>query len=163
MEYVFRSKRHGGSLPPAVLFGQALALPIGICSLPVMIGALVTMLQGRAVLHFLLVWFPVAIVVAWAWTAMRLRGDVVELTFGDILVTTRTGWEVALGRAPKSSVAVLDVRRAGDDLLVTLGREPTRLLRSDWPDLDAIESACRRARDAHVGHVRSVLDRPNRP
>lgn len=162
MEQVFRSSRHGGDQPPAVLFGQALGVPIGICSLPVMIAALVTMLQGGRPLPFLLYWFPLSLGVAWWWTATRLRAEIVELTVGESSASFRTRWEVATGRKSRTPSAILDVRRSGHDLLVTIGYETIVIRQTRWRDLGKIETACRGARDARVEQVRHRLDPPRR-
>ncbi len=162
MDHVFRSTRYVGDQPPAVLFGQALGVPVGICALPVMIAALVTMLQGGRPLPFLLVWFPVSLAVAWFWTASRLRTEVVELSLGSTLVSFRTRWEVATQRPSRPGSALLDVRKSGHDLLLTIGHETIALPRLRWTDLDRIEGLCRAARDRHLDRVRRNLEQPSR-
>jgi hypothetical protein len=160
VENTFLSTRHPGGQPAAVLFGQALAGPVGICSLPVMIGALVTMLEGGRPLPFLTIGFPISLAVAWWWTASRLRTEIVELHVDGMHASFRSRWDVAVRRPPGAGSAILDVRSSGVDLLVTIGLETILLRRTEWPDLDLVRSACTAARAEHVDTVRSRLDAP---
>ena len=160
MPHEFRSDRHPGDVPAAILFGQALAVPVGVCALPVMIGALVTMLDGGRPLPFLLYGFPLSLVVAWWWTASTLRATVVEVWIDDGLASYRSRWDVAIRRPRRPGSAVIDVRRSGGDLLLTIGLDTISLVRAQWPDHTRIESIFRAARDGHVERVQRRLDPP---
>lgn len=163
MKHVFRSARYGGDQPPAVLFGQAFGVPIGVCSLPIMIAALVTMLQGGYPLPYLLYGFPASMVVAWWWTASRLRSEVAELILNGSLASVHSQWDVVTKRFPPAGSAILDVRRVRHDLHLTIGHETFVLRRSRWPDLHEIEAACRAAQQIHVDRVRGILEPSRRP
>jgi len=122
-----------------------------------MIGALVTMLQGGHPLPFLTIGFPISLVVAWWWTAGRLRADIAEVILDESLAGYRSLWDVATRRSTRIGAGVLDVRRRGADLLLTIGLDTITLHQADWPDLERIEAAFRAARDEHVGRVRRTL------
>ena len=144
---IFRSVDHPGTAPPAVVYGRALVRPIGVCMLPVMIGALVAVLQGFPVLSYLLIGFPGAIAVAMLWTHYRMRTTLAEIRVRPDAAALRTVWECAR-REPPAWRRVLDLRTTRSTIEATIGRGTYVLRTARWPEHDALLEALRHARDA---------------
>ena len=66
--YLLKSLAHPDDAVAKLVYGRTLVRPLGICMLPIMIGALVTVLQGFPALTYLTVGFPAALVVSMLWT-----------------------------------------------------------------------------------------------
>lgn len=141
-----------------MLAGLAIGRPLAVCMLPLMIAASVMMLGGRDPLPFLLASTPAAAAVAWFWARQTLRGTVVEVRIVGSSVTVRSSWEVAIGRPAGPGASVLDVRRDGDRILVTLGLDTVRLSASDFPDPDSLVRRLEEARSMHGFEVRARLE-----
>ncbi len=146
---IFRSVEHPGSAPPALVYGRALVTPIGVCLLPVMIGALVAALQGYPALSYLLVGFPGAIAVAMLWTHYRLRTTLAEIRVRPDAAALRTVWECAR-EEPLRWMRVLDLRTNRSAIEATVGRGTYALRTARWPEHEALLEALRQARDVYL-------------
>lgn len=153
----FRSSRYP-EVSATVLAGLAIGRPLSVCLLPLMIAASVMMLGGRDPLPFLLVSTPAAAAVAWFWARQELRGTVVEVNVVGSSVAVRSAWDVATGRAVGPGDSVLDVRREGDRILLTLGLDTVRLAASDFPESDSLVRRLEEARSMHGLEVRARID-----
>lgn len=131
--HTFRSIRHPGPRTKAVVAATALVRPLGFCMLPVMIGALVTMLQGYWALPWLTVGFPIASACALAWTWIRIRHDVCEITISDGRVSARSVFEAAEPVSPANWKWLIDLHDHGDYARATIGLSSIRLDRDEWP------------------------------
>ena len=156
---LFRSTRPGG-YSTVSLVGQAIGAPFGACMLPVMIGALVAMLQGRDALPFLLFGFPAAMAVAWFWTVQRLKGDIMEVEFHGSFVALRSAWEVATGYSAGIGSAVLDIRETQTGLIVTAGLDTHALGRLQFESFDELTRCFKEARRLHLAQVLARLEHP---
>jgi hypothetical protein len=146
---IFRSVDHPGTTPPAFVYGRALVRPIGVCMLPVMIGALVAALQGYPALSYLLVGFPGAIAVATLWTHYRLRTTLAEVRVRPDAAALRTIRECARDEPPVWQ-RVLDLRTTRSTLEATIGRGTYTIRTARWPEHDALLEALRHARDVYL-------------
>lgn len=153
--------RHWSDGASVHVFGQALVRPLGICMLPVMIGALVVMLEGGQPLPFLWMGFPLATVVALFWSRQRLHSDIAEITVDDGRVSLRSRWDVTMRRRPPSATSVLDVRMKETDILVTVGLSTHTLPRQEWPEWDALREDLMQANGSHVHRVRDRIKTRN--
>ena len=135
--------------------------PLGACMIPVMLGALTAMLMRTDPIGWLYWGFPIALLVAAAWTVFQLLRRTVEVQVRGEAVRVLSAWEVA-GRTETAWVSVLDVDRRSGELIVTLGHDTRRLEAEDWPDLGRVERALESAWEAFSGRVRQRLgaDRP---
>ena len=137
----FRSNEHPRVASKASVAAAALAKPIGFCMLPVMIGALVTMLQGFYALGFLLYGFPIASVVALGWTWIRVRSQIVEIHFDRDLVGVRSLMDAALPASPLILKRLIDVDADQRPAWITLGLDHYQLHPSLWPEWNMIQHA----------------------
>lgn len=128
--------------------------------LPVMIGSLVAMLQGRDPLPYLVFGFPAALAVAWFWTLQRLKGTIVDIEFHGSFVALRSAWEVATGYSAGIGSAVLDVRQTELGLVVTAGLDTFELERLHFDRFDELTRSFEEARNLHLTQVRSRLEHP---
>lgn len=126
--------------------------------LPVMIGALVTMLQGGEPLPYLTIGFPAALAVAWFWTVQRLKSVVVEVEFHGAFVAMRSAWDVATGRVTDIGSAVLDVRKTEAGLAVTAGLDTHELDRRHFEPFEDLTRCFEEARGLHLAQVRERLE-----
>ena len=74
--YLFKSQAHPGDAAAQVVYARSLVRPLGVCMLPIMIGALVTVLQGLPALTYLIVGFPAALLRAGVWTLFQMQATV---------------------------------------------------------------------------------------
>lgn len=101
--------------------------------LPIMIGALFSMLQGYAALPWLTVGFPIAALAALTWTWLQIRGQVCEVTITQGSVAVRSLFEAASPVSDPEWKLIIDVSDHGDHALITIGLASIRLNREDWP------------------------------
>lgn len=114
--------------------------------LPVMLGALVSMLQGFAALHYLTIGFPIAITCAMGWTWIKVRGDICEIHIHDESVAIRSLMDAALPSSELQWKRLLHVEAESSHADLTLGLSTIRLTQSDWPEWTHILRALLRAR-----------------
>jgi hypothetical protein len=126
--------------------------------LPVMIGALVSMLGQSDPLPYLLFGFPAAAVVSWFWTVQRLKTSIVEVEFLDSFVSVRSAWDHASGRQGTPPSAVIDVRRAAGELSLTVGLDTVRLVGRDFERFEELSARLEDAGHRHMAQVRERLD-----
>lgn len=142
---VFFSAHHpGGRSKPAVA-GAGLVRPLGFCMLPVMIGALVSMLQGFAALPFLTIGAPIAAICALAWTWIQIRGEACEIHIHDDSVAIRSLFDAALPSTRLEWKRVIHVEVDGTRADVTHGLSSLRIEQKSWPEWTDIVKALRRA------------------
>jgi hypothetical protein len=145
---VFVSREHPGDASWSLTYARAFARPLAVCTLPVMIAALFTVLEGRDVMPYVLWGLPAAIMVASAWTVFRLKREIAESRVADGFAVVRTIWESSDPRQPAEWLPVYDVRDYGKWMLVTIGLTAFDLERSNWPRYDDLRDALRRANNA---------------
>ncbi|MBT8399383.1 MAG: hypothetical protein KJO98_02805, partial [Rhodothermia bacterium] len=75
----FRSVDHPGDQNVATVYGRNLVRPLGAVMIPVMLVGLAIVLRGVDPLPYVSWSFPLAFVIAGAWTSYSLRTTVVEL------------------------------------------------------------------------------------
>lgn len=135
------SNRHPDGRSRPVVFAAALIQPLGICMLPVMLFTLAGMLQGLPVLSSLYAGSPIALVVAAIWTWIRVRDVIVEVHFHDDAMAVRSLIDAASPPNPLEWKRLLDARMSGTERLVlTLGHEEYRLVKSEWTHHPALFS-----------------------
>jgi hypothetical protein len=145
VRHVFFSAHHPGGRSKPAIAGAALVRPLGFCMLPVMLGALVSMLQGFDALPYLTVGFPIAGACATAWTWIKVRGDVCEIHIHDNSVAVRSMMDAALPASNLNWKRLIHLESEGSHADLTLGLSSLRLSQSDWPEWTHILSALRHA------------------
>lgn len=114
--------------------------------IPVMIGALVSMLQGYAALPYLTIGFPVAALAATLWTWVRVRGELCEIHIHEESVAVRSLFEAALPASELEWKRIIDVDHEGRSATITLGLSSYRLEQADWPEWTIILRSLETAR-----------------
>ena len=130
---VYRSHSHPSGRSRRGVFGVEMVTPLGIAMLPVMIGTLVAMLQGYPVLSIVYVGSPIALVLAFIWTWIRLRSEVCEILISDHRVAIRSVFSAAQPVEALQWKLIIDMQRRSDGIGVTLGLEEFSLVTSEWP------------------------------
>jgi hypothetical protein len=115
--------------------------------LPVMIGALVAMLEGLPALNFLFVGSPAAISTAAAWTWIRIRDDIVEVCISLDLdgVAVLSRHDASEPRHPQTWKRLFDIEVDRENrVILTVGHEEFRIDADRFPDVDRLVEDCRR-------------------
>lgn len=145
---IFRSLQHPGSLPLRWAFALALIRPLTICMLPVMVAALLAVLQGFPALAYLTVGFPGAMVVAVLWTVFRMQATVTEIHIQPGAAAVVTVWQAAGKNRPLAWKPIYEIRTHTKEFSFGLGDASYELDRSRWPDADVLIHKLRAARNA---------------
>ncbi|MDA1027996.1 MAG: hypothetical protein O3B41_02945 [Bacteroidetes bacterium] len=131
---VYRSKLHPEGRTRRSLFGTEMVTPLGVAMLPLMIGTLVSMLQGFSVLSVLYIGFPIALGVSFFWTWLRLRSQIGEILISDEKVAFRSVFGASSPSDGPEWKLLIDLRPMASGLTVTVGLEEFVLTSSDWPN-----------------------------
>jgi hypothetical protein len=116
--------------------------------LPVMIAALLAVLQGFPALTYLTIGFPVAIVVAVLWTVFRMQATVAEILVRPGAAAVVTVWQVTGTPRPPAWKPIYEIRTHAKEFSFGLGDASYEMDRSHWSDADALIHALRAARNA---------------
>jgi hypothetical protein len=145
---VFRSRHHPGSASWQWVFAVALVRPLTLCMLPLMIAALVTVLQGFPALAYLTIGFPIVLVLALAWTVYRLMTTPAAVFVRTGFAAVRSVWDHLFRKPTWTWLRIFDLRVSRTSLIAGLGDASYVFDRDDWPDPEALLDALRAARDA---------------
>jgi hypothetical protein len=145
--YTFTSTAHPGDASWQRVAGRAFVRPFTVCILPIMIGALLTVLQGYPALLYLLIGFPVAILVAASWTLFRMQATVAEIHVRPGAAAVRSIWDCAHNRALQW-MPIFELRTEKQNLTVALGDTTYELDGASWPDAQALLATLQQARYA---------------
>ena len=143
----FVSAQHPQGAPAALVYGRALASPLAACVVPIMLLTLAAALQGRFLTLYLYGGLPAALLLAVAWTRLRLARTPAEVRVRSDAAALRTVYDCARGRPPRWK-RVFDLRQAPASVEVAIGRDTYELRHTDWPEHEALLAALRRARYA---------------
>lgn len=142
----YRSKSHPGEQAPPVVFGSFLMQPIAAAMMPVMIIAVIMVLQSRDPLPFVGWAAPAAVGAASAWTWFRMRSLIVEVVVTHNGAAALTILE-SLGRRSEFRIQrVFDVRPTSRGTQITVGLATYTLETDDWPEMKALTTALERAK-----------------
>ena len=119
--------------------------PLAVCMLPVMLGGLMTVLQGFPALAYLIAGFPVAIIVAVGWTFFRMHALIAEVHVRPGEAAVRTVWEILRNR-PLRWAPIYELRTGKSSLTLAVGDAAYELNRAAWPEADTLLDALRSAR-----------------
>jgi len=127
------------------VYARSIVRPLAVCMLPVMLGGLVTVLQGYPALAYLIVGFPVALLAALGWTFFRMHAILAEVHVRPGEAAVRTVWEY-LRAHPLRWAPIYELRSAQTTLTLALGDAAYELDRTAWPEADTLLDALRVAR-----------------
>ena len=142
----YRSVDHPDGRLRSWEYASALVRPIGVCMLPVMIGALVAMLEGLPALRYLTIGSPIAIAVASVWTWIRVRDDIVEVCVSQEKqgVSVLSRHDAASPRRPESWMRLFNIKfDAENHIFLMVGHEEFRLDATRFPEVDRLIEDCR--------------------
>lgn len=131
-----------------------MALPLGVCMIPVMILGLSSVLQGQSVIGYLYFGFPAGLSVAAAWTYIRIRDVLVEMHFRDGDVGIRSLVSAASPSGKIRWFRLLDMQSDGNQIRLTLGHEFYKIFLSEWPEKQDLIEHLREA----LGDMKQQLD-----
>jgi hypothetical protein len=146
----YRSNQHPGQIPRRWAFALALIRPLTMCMLPLMIAALISVLQGFPVLQYLTIGFPLAIVIASLWTIFRMQASVAEIHVRPGSAAVVTVWRAVDAAPVLSWKPIYEIRTHAKEFSFGLGDASYELDRSDRPDADSLIHTLRQARNAPV-------------
>lgn len=131
---VYRSKLYPDGRSRRTLFGTEMVKPLGVAMLPLMIGTLVSMLQGFSVLSVLYIGFPIALGVSFFWTWLQLRSQIGEILISEEKVAFRSVFAASSPSDGSEWKLLIDLRPMASGLTATVGLEEFVLTSSDWPN-----------------------------
>ena len=140
VDFVAKSVRHPGTRSRGYVFSAHLIRPLAACMLPVMIGALISMLEGLPVLQYLYVGFPLALGVAAIWTAINTERKLAEIHLRPDAIAVRTILGSASPPDELSWYRLLDVRSSDSEIKITVGYDIFQLEREYWPEFESLKS-----------------------
>ncbi|MFB6248601.1 MAG: hypothetical protein ABEL97_08535, partial [Salinibacter sp.] len=144
----FQSRHHPGPRPRASVYAERLIGPLGTCTLPVMIGATVTALEGQSTWPFLVWGFPLALATASIWTQFALSRTVAAVHLREGECAVESVHEV-LQDGPRQWESLYDVRETGGSIELFLEWTTYVCRRPDWPEFADLRRAARQATGAH--------------
>ncbi len=107
--------------------------------LPIMIGALVGMLEGMPVLYFLYAGFPLALIVSSLWTVVQVRRQLVEIHISSEGVAVRSLIGASHPNEELSWYRLLDIDIRHRKTHITVGHDPFTIEHKDWPEYKLLE------------------------
>jgi hypothetical protein len=149
VRHTFFSADHPGGRSKPAIAGSALVRPLGFCMIPVMIGALFSMLQGFVALPYLTVGFPIAAASAMIWTWIRVRSVICEIHIHEESVAVRSLFDAALPSTDLEWKRIIDVDQQGRSASVTIGLSSFRIQQGEWPEWPIILRSLGTARQFH--------------
>ena len=140
---VFQSHLYPKGISRRSVISIEMVQPLAVTMLPVMIVTLVAMLQGVPVLQVLYLGFPIAVVIAFIWTWIRLKSTVCEILISDSSVAIRTRFAAASPIEGLEWKRLLDVQPIGGGLRLTLGLEQYAIYSAEWESWTPLKQALR--------------------
>ena len=153
----FRSRHHPGSTPRGLIYARRLIGPLGACTLPLMIGATVSALLGRATWPYRVWGLPAALFFATVWTRFALSTTTAAVHLREGKCAVESVHDVLRDR-PRTWEPLYGVREAAGDVELYLEWTTHVLRRPDWPEFSDLRRAARRASGA--GTERSAPTTP---
>lgn len=146
MPTVFQSADHPGHTPGRVVYTRALAGPLAVCTVPLMIGATTSALLGEPVWGYLVWGLPAALTLSSLWTHFTLARTPAELAVRPGQAALRSVVEV-LRNSPRTWHAISSVRATRWELELSIGRTTHMLKPNRWPQYAALREETRNAFD----------------
>ncbi len=144
MSTTFRSRHHPTDRPRGLVYVREIAGPIGTCTLPVMIGATATALQGQPIWGYLIWGLPAALAVASVWTQFSLSTTIAEVHFRPGQCAARSVHDVLYDR-PLQWHPLYNVKGAPGEIELSIGWTTRICRRQDWSDFSELRSAAQQS------------------
>lgn len=108
--------------------------------LPVMVGALISMLEGLPALKYLYIGFPVALLLAAIWTSINTQRTLAEIHLRPGAIAVRSTLAAASPPDELHWYRLLDIRGSNSELKITVGYDIYHVEREFWPDFESLKS-----------------------
>ncbi len=144
MPTIFRSIHHPAGSPWGIVYTRFLARPLGVCTVPLMIGATTSALLGQPIWAYLVWGLPSAIALATVWTHFTMARTIAEVGFRPGQAAFRSVYDVLLDR-PLVWKPIFDVRTTSWHVELSAGRTTYELRQDRWPEFDALQDAARQS------------------
>lgn len=144
MPTTFKSTHHPGDTPWGIVYTRFLARPLGVCTVPLMIGATTSALLGQSVWAYLVWGLPAAIALATVWTHFSMARTVAEVRFRTGQAALRSVYDVLLDR-PSDWQPIFNVRTTTWHLELSVGRTTYEMTPKRWPDYETLCDAARQS------------------
>lgn len=144
MRSTFHSTHHPADRPKGLVYVRQMAGPIGACTLPVMIGASATALQGQLIWGYLVWGLPVALGLASVWTQFALSTTPAEVHFSPGQCAMRSVHDVLYDR-PLQWHPLYNVKGAPGEIQLSIGWTTRILRRKDWPQFPDLQASAQQA------------------
>ena len=145
----FKSIYHPGDTAWGVVYTRFLASPLGVCTVPLMIGATASALLDQPIWAYLVWGLPAAIALATAWTHFSLSRTTAEIRFRSGQAAIRSVHDVLLER-PLQWKPMFNVRTTSWQVELSVGRTTHELQADTWPNHDALQKAARQSFQSEV-------------
>jgi hypothetical protein len=145
----FYSVDHPNGMPAGMVYAQWIVTPLGACTLPIMIGATASALEGNPIWGYLVWGFPAALVAATLWSHFALVTTPAELHLRSGQCAIRSVADVLRDRPLRWS-NLYDVSVSTDRIEISLGWTTRLCRREDWPEFAELRDASNQAVQAHL-------------
>ncbi len=126
------------------MFTRVLARPLGVCTIPIMIGATASALQGQPIWSYVAWGLPAALLVATLWAHFTLRRTVAEIRLRPGQAAVRSVRDVLRDHPPQWH-PLYKVRATSWYLEVSLGWNTYEFHPQQWPDYEGLQEGARQA------------------
>jgi len=138
----FKSAYHPGDSPWGIVYTRFLARPLGVCTIPLMIGATTSALLSQSVWPYLVWGLPTALALATVWTHFSMARTLAEVGFRSGQAALRSVYDVLLDR-PFDWKPILNVRATSWHLEISVGRATYELTPKRWHKYEQLCNAAR--------------------
>lgn len=146
---VFKSTHHPGNTPWGIVYTRYLARPLGVCTVPLMIGATTSALLDQSIWYYLVWGLPAAIILASAWTHFSLSRTIAEIGFRSGQAALRSVQDVLVDR-PLVWKPIFNVRTTSWHVELSVSRATYELQSEQWPEFEKLEKAARQSFQAEA-------------
>ncbi|PSQ51172.1 MAG: hypothetical protein BRD28_06080 [Bacteroidetes bacterium QH_10_64_37] len=140
----FKSTYHPGDTAWGVVYTRFLAPPLGVCTVPLMIGATTSALLEQPIWAYLVWGLPSAIALATVWTHFSMARTIAEVGFRPGQAAFRSVYDVLLDR-PLVWKPIFNVRTTSWHVELSAGRTTYELQQNRWPEYDSLQDAARQS------------------
>lgn len=141
---VFKSTNHPGDTPPGIVYTRFLARPLGVCTVPLMIGATTSALLGEPIWAYLVWGLPAAIGLATVWAHFSMARTLAEVAIQPGQAAFRSVYDVLRGN-PRDWEPIYNVQSTSWNLELSVGRTTYELKPKQWPNYETLTDAARQS------------------
>ncbi|WP_103026465.1 hypothetical protein [Salinibacter altiplanensis] len=137
---VFESSHHPEGNSWGRVYTRFLPRPLGVCTLPLMVGATTSAFLEQPIWAYLVWGLPAAIALATVWTHFSLNRTLAEVSFRPGQAAIRSVYDVLVDQ-PRDWTPIFNVRTTSFDVELAIGRTTYLLQATQWPKFQALRNA----------------------